>query len=57
MATEKKLIEVIKQHADQHSGLVMQGPGLANADLQFQLSQASHESELSGSAARSRTYK
>jgi polysaccharide export outer membrane protein len=46
IATEKKQIELIKQHADQYSGLVKQGLGLANAELQFQLSEASHQSEL-----------
>ena len=46
LETEKNQIELIRRHADQYNGLVKQGLGLANAELQLQLSQASHESEL-----------
>jgi len=46
IATTKKQLELVKQHADQYSRLVKQGLGLANAELQFRLTEASHESEL-----------
>jgi polysaccharide export outer membrane protein len=46
IATTKKQLELVKQHADQYSGLVKQGLGLANAELQFRLMETNHESEL-----------
>jgi polysaccharide biosynthesis/export protein len=46
VATTKKQLELVKQHADQYSRLVKQGLGLANAELQFRLTEATHESEL-----------
>jgi polysaccharide biosynthesis/export protein len=46
VATAKKQLELVKQHADQYSRLVKQGLGLANAELQFRLTEATHESEL-----------
>jgi polysaccharide export outer membrane protein len=46
IATARKQLERVKQHADQYSRLVKQGLGLANAELQFRLTEASHESEL-----------
>jgi polysaccharide export outer membrane protein len=44
--TTKKQLGLVKQHADQYSRLVKQGLGLANAELQFRLTESSHESEL-----------
>jgi polysaccharide export outer membrane protein len=46
IATTKKQLELIERHADQYSGLVKRGLGLANAELQFRLTEASSESEL-----------
>jgi polysaccharide export outer membrane protein len=46
VASAKKQLELVKQHADQYSRLVKQGLGLANAELQFRLTEATHESEL-----------
>lgn len=46
IATTKKQLELVKQHADQYSRLVKQGLGLASAELQHKLSEATHESEL-----------
>jgi len=46
IAAAKKQLELVKQHADQYSRLVKQGLGLANAELQFRLTEATHESEL-----------
>jgi polysaccharide biosynthesis/export protein len=46
IATAKKQVEIVKQHADQYSRLVKQGLGVANAELQLRLTEASHESEL-----------
>jgi len=45
-ATTKKQLEIVKQHADQYSRLVKQGFGLANAELQLRLTEATQESEL-----------
>jgi polysaccharide export outer membrane protein len=45
-ATTKKQLELVKQHADQYSGLVKQGLGLANSELQLRLAEATQESEL-----------
>jgi len=45
-ATTKKQLEIVKQHADQYSRLVKQGLGLANAELQLRLTEATQESEL-----------
>jgi polysaccharide biosynthesis/export protein len=45
-AVVKKQLELVKQHADQYSRLVKQGLGLANAELQFRLTESSQESEL-----------
>jgi len=42
----KKQLELVKQHSDQYSRLVKQGLGLANSELQFKLTEASHESEI-----------
>jgi polysaccharide export outer membrane protein len=46
IATTKKQLELIKQHANQYSGLVKQGLGLANSELQFRLMETNQESEL-----------
>jgi polysaccharide export outer membrane protein len=46
LATTRKQVELIKHHAEQYSGLVKQGLGLANAELQFKMTQANSESEL-----------
>jgi polysaccharide export outer membrane protein len=46
VATAKKQIAFVKQHADQYSRLVKQGLGVANTELQLKLAEASHESEL-----------
>jgi len=45
-ATAKKQLELVKQHADQYSRLVKQGLGLANAELQLRITEATQESEL-----------
>jgi polysaccharide biosynthesis/export protein len=44
--TAKKQIEFVKQHSEQYNRLVKQGLGVANTELQINLAQASHESEL-----------
>jgi polysaccharide export outer membrane protein len=46
VATTKKQLQLVKQHADQYSGLVKQGLGLANAELQYKLTESNNESEL-----------
>ena len=46
IATTKKQLELVKQHASQYSGLVKQGLGLANSELQFRLMETNQESEL-----------
>jgi polysaccharide export outer membrane protein len=46
IATTKKQLELVKQHANQYSGLVKQGLGLANSELQFRLMETNQESEL-----------
>jgi len=46
LVTVKKQLDLVKQHAEQYSRLVKQGLGLANAELQFKLSESSHESEF-----------
>src|SRR5262245_26761625 len=44
--TAKKQIALVKQHADQYGRLVKQGLGITNTELQLNLAQANHESEL-----------
>ena len=46
IGTAKKQLELVKQHASQYSGLVKQGLGLANSELQFRLMETNQESEL-----------
>jgi len=46
IATMRKQLEFIRGHADRYSGLVKQGLGLANAELQFKVTEANSESEL-----------
>jgi polysaccharide export outer membrane protein len=46
IANTKRQLELIRQHADQYSRLVKQGLGLANAEMQFKLTEATHDSEL-----------
>lgn len=46
ITTTKKQLELVKQHADQYSRLVKQGLGVASSELQYKLSEATHESEL-----------
>jgi len=46
IASTKKQLTVIEQHADQYDRLVKQGLGTANAELQLKLTEATQESEL-----------
>ena len=46
ITTNKRQLEYIKVHAEQYSKLVKQGLGLANAELQFRITEANYENEL-----------
>jgi polysaccharide export outer membrane protein len=46
ITTNKRQLEDIKEHAEQYSKLVKQGLGLANAELQFKITEANYENEL-----------
>jgi polysaccharide export outer membrane protein len=42
----KKQLDLIKQEADRYSGLVKQGLGVSNAEMQLKVLEASHESDI-----------
>jgi polysaccharide biosynthesis/export protein len=46
ITTNKRQLEYIKEHAEQYSRLVKQGLGLANAELQFRITEGNYENEL-----------
>ena len=46
ITTNKRQLQYIKEHAEQYSRLVKQGLGLANAELQFRITEANYENEL-----------
>jgi len=46
IAIEKKQVEIIQKESEQYSGLVKQGLGLANADMQLKLEQTNRESDI-----------
>jgi polysaccharide biosynthesis/export protein len=46
ITTNKRQLGYIKEHAEQYSKLVKQGLGLANAELQFKITEANYENEL-----------
>jgi polysaccharide export outer membrane protein len=46
ITSNKRQLEYIKEHAEQYSRLVKQGLGLANAELQFRITEANYENEL-----------
>ncbi|SHH09570.1 polysaccharide export outer membrane protein [Bradyrhizobium erythrophlei] len=46
IATNKRQLEDIKEHAEQYGKLVKQGLGLANAELQLRITEANYENEL-----------
>jgi len=46
VATKKKQIELVKQYTDRYSGLVKQGLGLANLEMQLKITESTYESEI-----------
>ncbi len=46
ITTNKRQLGYIKEHAEQYNRLVKQGLGLANAELQFRITEANYENEL-----------
>jgi polysaccharide export outer membrane protein len=46
ITTNKRQLQYIKEHAEQYGRLVKQGLGLANAELQFRITEANYENEL-----------
>jgi polysaccharide export outer membrane protein len=46
IAIEKQQVDIIRQQVDQYGGLLKQGLGLANADMQLKLDQTTRESDI-----------
>jgi len=46
VAAKKKQIELVKQYTDRYSGLVKQGLGLANLEMQLKITESTYESEI-----------